>query len=754
MKTCTTEREYINLITLSVQKACKRYGYLPSVLIAQSCLENGYGIPSYWDNPEIKKLLDVNNMVGIKSSLLNNSWSDYTVWKGDSILKKTPEEYGGKMVTITDYFRQYDSIERSFCDFLLFLTYASNNGKGGTPKYGKNVLSIKDPETLIKKVSSLGYATGSSYPTSVMRIINKHNLTQYDNLNNIQPTDIVPDIIKQEKSNMNQSNIIKLTNRTIIDITDRNRSEVPRSRGGNSITYIVVHYLGVPNADNPDLYGGGYGGHYNIKRNGSIYKAANPRTAVVWHCGGGLQGSGGHSFYGKCTNYNSIGIECGVSANTTAKDLSGDSGLWYFTEETQESLVWLVSKLMDEYGISFDHVIRHYDVTGKICPNPYVKNNKYKTSWTWDQFKANLKQYRKDGTITLYSGTTVSSITSSTKSYLSKGDSGDEVKTMQTMLTACGYDCKGIDGSFGNNTLAALKKFQTDNKLTVDGLYGSASKSALEKLYKSITTQTDAQKTFINSIDNVAKMAREKGWTYGNSQSKKPCQDKKISCDRLVARALYDLGYTDQPKGGITCGHVESYLPKFGFTKVTKKQQIKPGAVIAVRQTNHSYIDHIFVVKSYNAKTDTCDKYDTGSDSSIKSVQPFKNRKLVEWSNRIFVAAWNVPNNLKSNEKETNNTTTTVSTIWNGVDYKYVYNYEYYKNKYEDLRKAFGTNEKKYFEHFYTYGMKEGRQASANFNVQAYKKRYSDLQKAFGNNLPEYYKHYCIYGRKENRKTT
>jgi N-acetylmuramoyl-L-alanine amidase CwlA len=55
---------------------------------------------------------------------------------------------------------------------------------------------------------------------------------------------------------------------------------------------------------------------------------------------------------------------------------------------------------MDDFDISFDHVIRHYDVTGKICPNPYVKNNGYKTSWTWTQFKNNLKQYRKDGTIT------------------------------------------------------------------------------------------------------------------------------------------------------------------------------------------------------------------------------------------------------------------------------------------------------------------------------------------------------------------
>jgi N-acetylmuramoyl-L-alanine amidase CwlA len=96
-----------------------------------------------------------------------------------------------------------------------------------------------------------------------------------------------------------------------------------------------------------------------------------------------LQGSGGHTFYKKCTNYNSIGIECGVCYTENVKSANADSDKWYFTEETQESLVWLVSKLMDEYNISFDHVIRHYDVTGKICPNPYVKNNKLKTSWTW-----------------------------------------------------------------------------------------------------------------------------------------------------------------------------------------------------------------------------------------------------------------------------------------------------------------------------------------------------------------------------------
>jgi len=63
----TSEKDFIKAIASSAQKACKRYGYLPSVLIAQACLENGYGISSYWDNQEIKSLLQYNNMIGQKT---------------------------------------------------------------------------------------------------------------------------------------------------------------------------------------------------------------------------------------------------------------------------------------------------------------------------------------------------------------------------------------------------------------------------------------------------------------------------------------------------------------------------------------------------------------------------------------------------------------------------------------------------------------------------------------------------------------
>ena len=72
---------------------------------------------------------------------------------------------------------------------------------------------------------------------------------------------------------------------------------------------------------------------------------------------------------------------------------------------------------------------------------------------------------------------TTSNTSTATKSYLSKGDKGNDVKTMQTMLIACGYSCGsyGADGDFGSGSDKALRKFQGDYGLTVDGKYGSKS---------------------------------------------------------------------------------------------------------------------------------------------------------------------------------------------------------------------------------------------------------------------------------------
>ena len=98
-------------------------------------------------------------------------------------------------------------------------------------------------------------------------------------------------------------------------------------------------------------------------------------------------------------------------------------------------------------------------------------------------------------------GVSVTPVEPTTDINLKKGDKGEAVKTMQTMLIACGYDCgsTGADGDFGKNTDAALRAFQKDNGLTVDGIYGPVSKATLEKTYAEGKTQTPTDTTTDNA---------------------------------------------------------------------------------------------------------------------------------------------------------------------------------------------------------------------------------------------------------------
>ena len=60
-----------------------------------------------------------------------------------------------------------------------------------------------------------------------------------------------------------------------------------------------------------------------------------------------------------------------------------------------------------------------------------------------------------------------------------KGDSGSDVKKLQRALRIVGVYEGAIDGSFGDSTEEAVKAFQKDNKLTQDGVAGSATIKAL-----------------------------------------------------------------------------------------------------------------------------------------------------------------------------------------------------------------------------------------------------------------------------------
>lgn len=74
-----------------------------------------------------------------------------------------------------------------------------------------------------------------------------------------------------------------------------------------------------------------------------------------------------------------------------------------------------------------------------------------------------------------------------------------------------------------------------------------------------------------------------------------------------------------------------------------------------------------------------------------------------------------------------------------------------YRAQYPDLEKAFGDDWEAYLDHYLTYGAKEGRDTGTVFNAMDYAARYADLEEAFGDDVLALWNHYQTYGRTENR---
>ena len=92
--------------------------------------------------------------------------------------------------------------------------------------------------------------------------------------------------------------------------------------------------------------------------------------------------------------------------------------------------------------------------------------------------------------------------------------------------------------------------------------------------------------------------------------------------------------------------------------------------------------------------------------------------------------------------------------IFDGVDYSAGYDFDFYINKYPDMKKYYANNPTEALRHFINHGMAEGRQGCAGFDVQSYKNEYADLRGHFGNDLKKYYIHYMNHGKREGRHGT
>lgn len=161
------------------------------------------------------------------------------------------------------------------------------------------------------------------------------------------------------------------------------------------IEYIIIHYVGATGdaRANINYYNQetttGASADYFVGFNGDIWQY-NPdlNKRYCWAVGGKKLNANG-ILYGIAKNSNCINIEMCVINYGNKSDVSRD---WYFEDATVKSTIELTKHLMGLYNIDINHVIRHHDVTGKICPNPFVYNH---TKHTWDAFKTALVSPKK-----------------------------------------------------------------------------------------------------------------------------------------------------------------------------------------------------------------------------------------------------------------------------------------------------------------------------------------------------------------------
>jgi len=132
---------------------------------------------------------------------------------------------------------------------------------------------------------------------------------------------------------------------------------------------ITAHYVGNPGSSaeaNRGWFENGAGGarasaHYIIGLNGEILRLI-PENERAMHAGKSYGAA--WDITAPTNNASYIGIEC------CHPDASGK-----FNDNTYAALIELCADICARYGFDpLKSVVRHYDITGKICPLYYVKN--------------------------------------------------------------------------------------------------------------------------------------------------------------------------------------------------------------------------------------------------------------------------------------------------------------------------------------------------------------------------------------------
>lgn len=149
-----TIEKFVDALYPYADKAAKKLGVEPEVLIAQSALETGWG----------RKVNTHGN--GDSSFNFFNIKADQR-WQGNAVSVSTLEYRDGVPVRERANFRAYSSTRHGFEDYVNFV---------GTSERYRKALECSDGESYIRELAEAGYATDKEYADKIIRILNSPSL--------------------------------------------------------------------------------------------------------------------------------------------------------------------------------------------------------------------------------------------------------------------------------------------------------------------------------------------------------------------------------------------------------------------------------------------------------------------------------------------------------------------------------------------------------------------------------------------------
>lgn len=161
---------------------------------------------------------------------------------------------------------------------------------------------------------------------------------------------------------LSRDNVPRWVDVQIIDVNGNGR----RGERLSGVNDIVIHYVGNPGT--------------TAQQNHDFFD--QPDTTVSAHFLVGLDGE-----IIQCIPLDEVSSASNErNGDTISIEVCHPDATGQFNQKTYDSLVKLTAWLCDYCDIGRDHVIRHYDITGKLCPLYFVEHPD-----AWEQFLVDVK---------------------------------------------------------------------------------------------------------------------------------------------------------------------------------------------------------------------------------------------------------------------------------------------------------------------------------------------------------------------------